>query len=222
MGIFKRWMSEAMCFRRLPAAGWPLVRDGVPARHGGMGVASAGGSAVVFAVAGRWVDRVRRIGIVAPVLVAAMTFGGGTVAANAEEQSTVDYVDFAQLQRQGSPNDFLVAPADETARLGADAQSPRFPVPAARLARLWADVVSAEPRTRILGTTEDGLGIEAEQRTAVFRFVDRVSFRAVPIDADSSSAYVYSRSQVGYWDLGVNQRRVENWLNALEVAAAAQ
>jgi uncharacterized protein (DUF1499 family) len=141
---------------------------------------------------------------------------------NAADEQAVEYLDFAQLQRRGSPNDWLVAPAEEPAHLRADGQSPRFPLPAEELARQWVDLVASRPRTRIIGISPDGMAVEAEQRSSLFRFVDRVSFRAVAIDSGTSSAYVYSRSQVGYWDLGINQRRVARWMEALQQATQAR
>ena len=51
----------------------------------------------------------------------------------------------------------------------------------------------SEPRTTILTVSPDGLQIEAQQRSAVFGFVDRISTRE-PI---RSTLVAYSRSQVG-------------------------
>lgn len=154
-------------------------------------------------------------------LAAAMVFVGSATSVALDTENAVDPLDFSNLQRPGSPNDYLVAPAEVPAYIDADTQSPRFGVSAAQLARLWVEVLEAQPRTRVLGISDDGLGVEAEQRSALFRFVDRISFRAVPIDDDNAGVYVYSRSQVGYWDLGVNQRRVERWLESLQQAASA-
>jgi uncharacterized protein (DUF1499 family) len=50
----------------------------------------------------------------------------------------------------------------------------------------------------------------------VFGFVDRISCRAVPDGCDRSTLFAYSRSETGYWDLGVNRRRLRSWLAALE------
>ncbi len=132
-----------------------------------------------------------------------------------ESPGMTDFLDFATLERPDSPNHWLVGsrlPADAPA---ADAPAPTFDVPAAQLAAAWVGVVQRQPRTRILGVSEDGLQVEAEQRSAVFRFVDRVSFRAVALSSGRSSFLAYSRAQVGYWDLGVNRRRLDDWVGAL-------
>lgn len=79
-------------------------------------------------------------------------------------------------------------------------------------------LIQQQPRTSIVGISDDRLQVEAEQRSAVFRFVDKISFRAVPLGADQSTFFAYSRSQVGYWDLGVNRRRLIGWTAALRYA----
>jgi uncharacterized protein (DUF1499 family) len=135
-----------------------------------------------------------------------------------EQPEMPEFVDFERLERPNSPNHWLTAPSARIPELQADAPAPRFRVNAARLAEVWVDVVRRQPRTRILGVSEDRLQIEAEQRSAVFGFVDRISFRAVALGAAESTLLAYSRSRVGYWDLGVNRRRLSDWVGALQSA----
>ena len=53
---------------------------------------------------------------------------------------------------------------------------------------------------------EEDRYLQAEFRSALFRFIDDVEFY---LDADNDIIHVRSASRVGYWDLGVNRRRVE-------------
>ena len=129
------------------------------------------------------------------------------------------YTDFDRLDRPGSPNTWLIAPAASVDSLRADAPAPEFGIPAVRLAERWVEVLRQQPRTVIVGISDDRLRVEAEQRSAVFRFVDRISFRAVPLGPDRSTFFAYSRSQLGYWDLGVNRRRLDDWIGALRTTA---
>lgn len=48
--------------------------------------------------------------------------------------------------------------------------------------------------------------MRAEAVSFLFRFVDDVEFQILPED---HLIHVRSASRVGYWDLGVNRRRVE-------------
>jgi hypothetical protein len=124
-------------------------------------------------------------------------------------------INFGSLVPPDSPNTWLVAPTgfgparpDETA--------PTLDVPPQRLAAIWLQIVREQPRTRVLGISEDSLQIEAAQRSAVFGFTDRISVRVLPVDRGRSTFVAYSRAQVGYWDFGVNRRRLRAWLSALQ------
>lgn len=72
-------------------------------------------------------------------------------------------------------------------------------------------VLSNLPRTRIVLQTEHY--IHAEIRSAVFGFVDKVEFL---IDGDSRLQF-RSAARSGYWDLGVNRRRMARILKDLQV-----
>lgn len=94
--------------------------------------------------------------------------------------------DFDNLAVPTSPNTWLVAPAGfEPAK--PDAAAPVFELPAKRLAQAWISVVESEPRTKILAVSEDGLQIEAEQRSAVFGFLDRISTKCVTLEPTRST-----------------------------------
>lgn len=75
---------------------------------------------------------------------------------------------------------------------------------AAALAKL-ASIVTTHPRARIVEQRDDYL--YAEFTSALWRFVDDVEFLC---DADGRTIHVRSASRVGYGDLGVNRRRIED------------
>lgn len=54
--------------------------------------------------------------------------------------------------------------------------------------------------------------LRAEAVSRVFRFVDDVEFEILP---EEGSIQVRSASRVGYWDFGVNRRRIERVRDAL-------
>jgi uncharacterized protein (DUF1499 family) len=76
------------------------------------------------------------------------------------------------------------------------------PWPAARQ-KLLA-VIRSMPRSCVVAEQADC--IHAEFASAVFGFVDDVEFR---VDAEAHVIHVRSAARVGYFDLGVNRRRVE-------------
>ena len=116
---------------------------------------------------------------------------------------------FKTLQRPASPNHWLVAPADYAIR--PDAAAPVFAVPAAALQQTKGAAIEAE--------TVDGLHIVFT--SAVFSFKDDVRVYFIPLSPQQSTLALYSASRVGYWDLGANRRRVEDWLIRLQTALPA-
>lgn len=65
------------------------------------------------------------------------------------------------------------------------------------------NIVSSLKRARI--TAEEGTYLRAEFRT-LLGFVDDVEFE---VDTPSGLIHMRSASRLGYWDLGVNRRRLE-------------
>lgn len=124
--------------------------------------------------------------------------------------------DFARLSLPASPNRWLIAPQGITPG-AADEPAAVYDVSPDRLATAWIAVVREQPRTRIVAVSTDGLRIAAEQKSAVFGFVDRISFQAMALPAlPGSTLAAYSRAETGYWDLGVNRRRLRAWLAELK------
>jgi uncharacterized protein (DUF1499 family) len=125
-----------------------------------------------------------------------------------------DFVDWNVLSPPDRPNNWLLAPeSDNLVRRGEVA--PIFNVGPEILASTWKKVIEEQPRVQILAVSNDGLKVEALQRSAIFGFVDRISSRVIAMPEQRSTLAVYSRSTVGYWDLGVNRRRVQEWVRSL-------
>lgn len=71
----------------------------------------------------------------------------------------------------------------------------------------WQDLKTAlleEPRTAIIDQSSRTLRLEAT--SLVFGFVDDLEFELMP---EEHAIDVRSASRAGYWDMGVNRRRVE-------------
>jgi uncharacterized protein DUF1499 len=136
-------------------------------------------------------------------------FGGRNAPSNSEDklQLAPVHIDLYVLKPPSGPNSWLVAPPDFDAAQP-DQRAPVFEKTAHQLSKAWIIVVETQPRAAVLGISEDGLQIEAQQRSAVFGFIDRISARFVPLASGRSTLIAFSRSQVGYWDLGVNRRRL--------------
>lgn len=159
----------------------------------------------------------RRLAFVLPVSAAAAAAPPAETMTTAAAKPT-EFLDFAQLERPGSPNHCLIAPEANQFGLQADAPAAEFEVSPGELASAWLEIVRGEPRTTVVAVSDDGLRAEAEQRSAVFGFVDKISFQALALDGGRSSYVAYSRSQLGFWDIGVNKSRLVGWDAALQRA----
>lgn len=128
-------------------------------------------------------------------------------------------IDPVAAARSPFPNRALAAPPGVTVA-APDLAAPTFPLPASRVADLWVAVVEGQPRTRLVARGTDGLTVHAVQSTPVFRFVDDVYARILPLGRDQATIAVLSRSRIGLWDLGANRARLRTWLADLEARAA--
>lgn len=79
-----------------------------------------------------------------------------------------------------------------------------YDIPAADAMARLKKVVSSMERNKIVAE-EDGY-LHVEFKSALFRFVDDVEFE---LDSENSIIHVRSASRSGYYDFGVNRRRVE-------------
>ncbi len=129
-------------------------------------------------------------------------------------------VEFASLTRRSSPNDALACPADLCPKAKADLAPPTFDVPAERLRAIVAEVALAEPNTALVSTEDGGEQDRYVARTRLMRFPDTVDVRVIPQGEGRSTLALYSRSQIGYSDLGANRERIERWLAAIAARAA--
>lgn len=87
-------------------------------------------------------------------------------------------------------------------------------------AKAWSQIratVASLPRTKVVVDGENYL--RAESRSFVLRFVDNLELELRP---SQGSVAVRSAARVGYYDFGVNRRRVEKLRSLLEVRKLIQ
>jgi uncharacterized protein (DUF1499 family) len=100
----------------------------------------------------------------------------------------------------GAPNCVSSVAADAAHRV----EPLRFTGPPAAALERLRKIIEALPRARV--TRADATSLHAEFTSWLFRFVDDVD---CVVDADAGVIHVRSASRVGYSDLGVNRKRVE-------------
>lgn len=121
---------------------------------------------------------------------------------------------FDALQRPATPNTYLVCTPEICRAAPSDRLAPQFAASVeaveAALRRLRPDLA--------FSTTARGRQSAFVAVTRLMRFKDDVDILIAPTADGGSQVAVYSRSRVGYSDLGANRRRVEALLAELEAA----
>jgi len=124
-------------------------------------------------------------------------------------------VDFETLERRKSPNDALACPP-RLCKAESDLEAPIFAVDAKGLRAAMAKVIASEPRISAIDTANDALTDRYVQRSALFGFPDTIVVRYLDESGGKSTVAIYSRSQLGQGDMGVNKARIERWLAKLQ------
>lgn len=177
------------------------------------------------------VRRLARIALAALVVAGA---GFGFLLWRADEPGGIDDVyaatfgppdlgpvDFEAIARRASPNDALACP-DGVCPAEVDFVTPTYPVPGARLREIVAQVAAETPHAELVYS---GSWEETDRyvvRTPLMRFPDTVTIRIFGAGPGRSQLAIYSRSQVGYSDMGANRARLERWLSEIARRAAAE
>ncbi len=129
-------------------------------------------------------------------------------------------VNFETLKRRASPNDALACPQG-VCIAKSDVTPPVFAVGAPDLQKAFAKVIASEPRVELVASDAGGLTQRYVQRTSIMRFPDTVVVRFIDLGDGRSTIALYSRSQLGEGDFGVNRARIERWIEKLSKEAPA-
>lgn len=127
-------------------------------------------------------------------------------------------LDFTTLQLPASPNTCLLTPSVAPGQ----GHLHRDPLPASPEAVMAAldRVAAGMPRTFALARFPASNQAQWVVRSALMNYPDVVVAEAAQV-AGGTGLWMYSRSLIGWSDMGVNRARVMTWLEALEVALRA-
>jgi hypothetical protein len=128
-------------------------------------------------------------------------------------------VDFASLRRRSSPNDALICPRAFCPG-SPDSEPPVFALPGARLRSLVSEAALMDPNTTLVQS--DSKQDRFLVRTRLMRYPDTVVVEVIEQGPNLSTLALYSRSQIGRSDFGVNRRRIERWVERIGAHAARE
>ncbi len=144
---------------------------------------------------------------------AALAVAGGAVFFRlVPDDPEIWHVDPLTAPAITTPNAWRVAPVD--APVKADGEAPVFAVTPEALMEAIDRVARAQPRTKRIAGSVAELHATYVQRSAVMRFPDYISVRALPAPGGATLA-ILARSRYGRDDFGVNRARVSAWLDVL-------
>ena len=146
-----------------------------------------------------------------PVLSFGLLLGGCGVAS--------DPIDLRSLARGSAPNEALACPSG-LCSAEADFETPVYDLSVEALRERLSELAASEPRTELVAESAELDQKVYLQRSSVFGFPDRIRVQMVRLP-EGASAILHSKAVYGWWDLGVNRRRVKDWLAQLEAAVDA-
>lgn len=159
------------------------------------------------------------LGLVLLVIVAllALTFyGWENVWERISGPPDLGTVTFLTLQKTPKPNQVLVCPTGYCVSAKIDLESPTYALSAQELKQRFMNAVEGKEQVQRVDDHKDELKLRYVQRTTWLKFPDTIRIEFIAIDAERSTLAIYSQSQIGSSDLGVNLERVKRWLKYLQ------
>lgn len=127
-------------------------------------------------------------------------------------------VDFATLARRTVPNDALAC-GEGLCAAKADVPAPVSTLAAKDLFSRIEPALAQEPRLELVAKEPQQGILRYVQRSLFFRFPDTINVKVASLPGGRSTVLLYSRSQIGKGDMGVNRTRIERWIGLIEAAA---
>jgi len=133
------------------------------------------------------------------------------------DSAMTDFIDFQTFKRPAKPNNWLIAPDGFADSALPDESSPVFDRTLAALFEDIMQMVAARSDWKITASDPAAGRISFIAVTKLLRFKDDIDILVLPVAEHDhqSTLVVYSRSRVGYSDLGTNGKRVNALLSAL-------
>jgi uncharacterized protein (DUF1499 family) len=162
-----------------------------------------------------WLGAVAALALLAAIVVAGFVLIGPERVWRLFGPADLGPVSFETLQRRSTPNDALACPLD-VCSAKVDVVPPIFAVSVAGLAGAFDKAIASEPRLTLVETSEQGASRRYIQRSRLLGFPDTIVVRFFARAGGHSTLALYSRSQLGKGDLGVNRARIERWLEEID------
>jgi uncharacterized protein (DUF1499 family) len=132
----------------------------------------------------------------------------------AEGLPTPPVMDISHIVRPARPNTALAAPAGFSP--APDIVTPAYHLPPGTLFALARAVATGQPNTFQAALYPDQLQAHYVARSGVFNFPDLITVQVRQETPETSDLIIWSRSVYGETDFGVNRKRIQAWVGALD------
>lgn len=127
---------------------------------------------------------------------------------------TKQIINFDNLKKPDKKNWYLAAPEHNELTVTPDLIVPIYKMSLKKLNQQWNTFVQSKRFT--LSYSNKNNERQYVFRSFFFRFPDLLTVKLIPIDEKTSSLVMLSFALVGYYDFGVNKRRVNKILTNFE------
>ncbi|MEM8750778.1 MAG: DUF1499 domain-containing protein [Pseudomonadota bacterium] len=124
-------------------------------------------------------------------------------------------VQFSTLTKTPKPNQALVCPEGYCVERHVDMTAPTYALSVEELRAAFLTSIEGEERLERVDDNNEPNRLRFVQRTKLMRFPDTINIEFLPQADGRSSLAVFSQSQIGTSDFGVNLARLERWLERL-------
>lgn len=121
-----------------------------------------------------------------------------------------DYINFKTVKRPPKPNTCLAAPENHCLAAEPDFAPPVFELTGRGLFSKLSEIIAADRSWSKLVADPESLRLQFVATTGFMRFKDDVDIEIIPVDDTHTTLAIYSRSRIGYSDLGTNRKRVND------------
>jgi len=126
-----------------------------------------------------------------------------------------DYISFKSLKRPPKPNTCLVAPDNHCLAAEPDFGPPRLDMTGRGVFSKLSEIIAANGSFGNVESDAEQLRLKFVATTGLMRFKDDVDIEVIPLEDGKTTLAIYSRSRVGYSDMGANQKRVRKLIHDL-------
>lgn len=126
-------------------------------------------------------------------------------------------IDFANFTPSKKPNHAFFCPENFCPNAKRKTISPIFSLSTEELKNKLFKLILAEPRMVQVADDNENLEYRFVHHTRLMRYPDTIRIKLISLEDGKSTLAMFSESQIGYGDQGVNYKRLNRWVRLLEV-----